>query len=94
MHLALHGGLAFNYVKQSQQNLFNGLRAILFGAVILLTDSWRIYEIRQQLWFSLFGKQEALFIHNFGFFKIKFRFLRDKFGRSENLIFQILFVEI
>jgi len=34
MHFALHGGLTFNYVKQSQQNLLNGLRAILFGAVI------------------------------------------------------------
>jgi len=27
-------GLAFSYVKQSQQNLLNGPRAILFGAVI------------------------------------------------------------
>jgi hypothetical protein len=34
MHLAFHGGLAFNHVKQSQQNLLNVPRAILFGAVI------------------------------------------------------------
>jgi hypothetical protein len=34
MHVALHSGLAFNHVKQSQQNLLNGPRAILFGAMI------------------------------------------------------------
>jgi hypothetical protein len=89
MHYDLHGGLAFKCVKQWQQNLLNGPRAILLGAVLRLTGSWCIYEIFQQLLFYFSENKSHYLCKTFGFFKIEFRFLRDKLGRSENLLLQV-----
>jgi hypothetical protein len=72
----------------------NGPRAILFGAVSWLTVSWCIYEVFQQLWFYFSENKRHYLCTISESFEIEFRFLRDKFGSSENLIIHILLVEI